>query len=477
MDNISEFIRTKSKGRYDQIAEMPHEEGGFGRLYRARDTKHPQIEACIKVIKPNLSKDLQFKLWNDEVTALGRYRNRSGIVHLVDEQYHFSKNDPYVFIVMDYVHGKRLGASKYQIELDVEEDLAILLIFQLCSVIFSIHQRGEYHQDIFPDNIKVQDHDLILLDLGGMREAERRSGTIIFGGEMYSPPEVSPTRLRMKRFRTLRKRKMGSFESADIFSIGAIFYELIMGVQFFDGMEQSNQLKEYVYDYYTDPDILNRMKRDYSEAIRAVKRNRENFYNYLLQYQIPMELCKCLEATLSLHPPKRPSIEELLHQFFPYMLQRASEYYFQSDWEQAQLWVRYLGRHFDEVRLESQDEDVLFRQKMEQHLLMCFPFYIQGCLITGSSLFYQGRFDAAQQLFLKTQDILEHFETHHSGPQWNVSLLKIMNNLAACHYKLKRNEEAIHLFKTLSTAGGKFGQIISHNLQICATEKVKSDRS
>ena len=142
MDNISEFIRTKSKGRYDQIAEMPHEEGGFGRLYRARDTKHPQIEACIKVIKPNLSKDLQCKLWNDEVTALSRYRNRSGIVHLVDEQYHFSKNDPYVFIVMDYVHGKRLGASKYQIELDVEEDLAILLIFQLCSVIFSIAGKG-----------------------------------------------------------------------------------------------------------------------------------------------------------------------------------------------------------------------------------------------------------------------------------------------------------------------------------------------
>lgn len=466
--DISEFIRKKSQGRYAEIVEMPHEEGGFGRLYRARDTKHPETEVCIKVIKPNLSKDLQLKLWNDEVTALGRYRNRSGIVHLVDEQYHFSPEDPYLFLIMDYIHGKRLGASKYQIELNVEEDLAILLIFQLCSVIFSIHQRGEYHQDIFPDNIKVQDHDLILLDLGGMREAERRSGTIIFGGEMYSPPEVSPTRLRMKRFRTLRKNKMGSFESADIFSIGAIFYELIMGVQFFDGVEQSNQLKEYVYDYYTDPNILNRMKRVYSEAIRAVKRNRDNFYNYLQQYQMPVELCECVGATLSLHPPKRPPIEDLLLQFFPYMLQRATAYYSQQNWEQAQLWVRHLERHFDEIRLESQDEDVIFRQKMEQHLLRGFPFYIQGCLITGSSLFYQERFEAAQQLFLKTQDIVELYEKHYSGPQWNAFLLKIMNNLAACHYKLRRTEEAIHLFKTLSTAGGKFGQIISHNLQVCA---------
>jgi len=467
--DISEFIRTKSQGRYDEIIEMPHEEGGFGRLYRAKDTKHPQTEVCIKVIKPNLNKDLQLKLYNDEVTALGRYHNRSGIVHLVDEQYHFSKEEPYVFIVMDYVQGKRLGASKYQIELDVEEDQAILLIFQLCSVIFSIHQRREYHQDIFPDNIKVQAHHLILLDLGGMREAERRSGTIIFGGEMYSPPEVSPTRLRMRRFRTLRKQKMGSFESADIFSIGAIFYELIMGSQFFESVEQSNQLKEYVYDYYTDRDVVKRMKKDYKEAIETVKRNRENFYNFLQQYQMPTELCECIAATLSLHPPKRPSIEELLRHLFPYLLQRAADYYGQRNWEQARLWVRYLEYHFDEIRLESHDEDVLFHQKMEQHLLECFPFYIQGCLITGGSLFYQGQFEAAQQLFLKMEDILESFENEHSGPQWNSFLLKIMNNLAACHYKLKRNEEAVHLFKTLSTAGGNFGQIISRNLKVCAT--------
>ena len=465
---INDFIQAKTRGRYTQIVEMPQEEGGFGRLYRAQDTQNPQTEVCIKVIKPNLSKDLQLKLWNDEVLALGRYRNRSGIVHLVDEQYQFTKDEPYCFLVMEYIHGKRLGASKYRIELDVEEDFAILLIFQLCSVMFSIHQRGDYHQDIFPDNIKVRDHDLILLDLGGMREAERRSGTIIFGGEMYSPPEVSPTRLRMKRFRTLRKQKMGSFESADIFSIGAIFYELIMGVQFFESVEQSNQLKEYIYDYYTDPDMVKRMKKEYKEAIDAVKRNRDNFYNFLQQYQVPPELCECLASTLSLNPPKRPSIEELLRHLFPYLLRRAAEYYQQQNWEQAQLWVRYLERHFDEIRLECTDNDGVLRQKMGQHLLTHFPCYVQSCLSAGGARFQQGQFEAAQQMFLKTREVLAGFEQEHSGPQWNTLLLKIINNLAACHYKLRRCDEAVHLFKTLSTADGNFGQIINHNLQVCA---------
>ena len=269
--NIREFIHAKSQGRYAEITEMPHEEGGFGRLYKAIDIQRQRAEICIKVIKPNLSKDLQIKLWNDEVQALKLYHNRSGIVHLVGEQYQFGEDDPYWFIVMEYVHGKRLGASKYRIELDVEEDQAIRLIFQLCSVIYSIHQRGNYHQDIFPDNIKIQGEDLILLDLGGMREAERRSGTIIFGGEMYSPPEVSPARLRMKRFRTLRKQQMGSFETADIFSIGAILFELLMGLPFFESVEQSNQLKEYIYDYYTDPTILKNLKQEYKDALDATE--------------------------------------------------------------------------------------------------------------------------------------------------------------------------------------------------------------
>ena len=90
--NIREFLQAKTQGRYEQITEMAHEEGGFGRLYKALDTERQNREVCIKVIKPNLSKDLQIKLWNEEVQALELYHNRSGIVHLVDKQYHFERS-------------------------------------------------------------------------------------------------------------------------------------------------------------------------------------------------------------------------------------------------------------------------------------------------------------------------------------------------------------------------------------------------
>ena len=465
--NIREFLQAKTQGRYEQITEMAHEEGGFGRLYKALDTERQNREVCIKVIKPNLSKDLQIKLWNEEVQALELYRNRSGIVHLVDKQYHFERDEPYWFLVMEYAHGKRLGSSKYRVELDVEEEQAVRIIFQLCSVMYSIHQQGKYHQDIFPDNIKIQGEDLILLDLGGMREAERRSGTIIFGGEMYSPPEVSPTRLRMKRFRALRKQKMGSFESADIFSIGAIFYELLMGQPFFESIEQSNQLKEYIYDYYTDPATIKRMKTEYQEALSIARQNLKNFYAFLERYQIPQDLCDCFARTLSIYPQKRPSIEELLAQFLPYMLQRAKDYSTRSDWKQAQLWVQYVEQHFDEIQIEQLTDDEGFAKKMEQHLSAHFSLYVESCMLRGISQFQQDLFETAQRNFLKTKELLERYQHGCSEMQWNSYVLKIANNLAACLYKRKQNNEALHLYKSLSTAQGNFGQIINHNFQTC----------
>jgi len=468
--SIREFIQTKAQNRYDQITEMAHEEGGFGRLYKAFDTERQHREVCIKVIKPHLSKDLQIKLWNEEVQALELYQNRSGIVHLVDKQYQFDRDDPYWFLVMEYVHGERLGSSKYRIELDVEEDQAIRIIFQLCSVIYSIHSRGKYHQDIFPDNIKIQGEDVILLDLGGMREAERRSGTIIFGGEMYSPPEVSPTRLRMKRFRALRKQKMGSFESADIFSIGAIFYELLMGQPFFESIEQSNQLKEYIYDYYTDPATLKRLKQEYQEAINTTRRNIHNFSSFLEEYDLPAPLCDCFARTLAIHPQKRPTIEELLEFFLPYMLERARESYAHTDWKNTHLWLCYLEQHFDDIQLERLSPPQTLRHIMEQHLHTHFPVYIETCLMRGLTQYHQELFETAQRTFLKCKELLDQYPQGCGERERNTYLLKTTNNLAACFYKRSQNTEALHLLKSLSTASGNFGQIISRNTQICTTE-------
>jgi len=483
---IEAFITAKSKGRYREITEMAYEEGGFGRLYKAKDFYRNGAEVCIKVIKPNLPRDLQLKMWQDEVRALSKYARRSNIVNLVDKPYEFTGQDKYLFFVMDYVRGDRLGSSKYKIELSLGRNLATLALFQLCSAIYSIHQRGEYHQDIFPDNIKMNGDDLILLDMGGMRETARRSGTVIFGGEIYSAPEVSPSRLRIKKFRTMRKAKMGSFETADIFSIGAIFYELIMGKTFFETPDESNQLKEFIYDYYSDlpepnqaivgaskahkADLIRRlikMKQEYHGIIRKYLQRLETYKGFLTQQGFSAALSELLTNALSLFPPERPKAEDLLAALFPYMMDEAKASFSKGDWTGSLKWFKHLERHFDEMTLECKDEDPLFRERVVRHLQTHLSVYLRTCLGAGASLFYLGFFSQAKEKFFKAEEVLAHQAQLLSVEARETYVLKIRNNLAACTFMSGQVKKAREEFERLLKAVEGASSVVRANLAIC----------
>ena len=184
---------------------------------------------------------------------------------------------------------------------------------------------------------------------------------------------------------------------------------------------------------------------------------------------MPAQLCDHFARTLSIHPQKRPSIEQLLQVLLPYMLQRAKTCWEQSEWKHAQLWVKYLEQHFDEISVESESQDGIFGAKMEQHLTTHLPLYLQTCLLQGITQFHQAHFDMAQQTFLKVYEVLDRHQSGCPENQWNSFLLKVVNNLAACHYKRRQHDEAYHLYKSLSTAEGNFGQIINHNSRVCKT--------
>lgn len=87
----------------------------------------------------------------------------------------------------------------------------------------------------------------------------------------------------------------------------------------------------------------------------------------------------------------------------------------------------------------------------------------------GVTQYRQELFESAQRTFLKCQDLLERYPQGCDEQEKNTYFLKIVNNLAACFHKRNQNTEALHLLKSLSTAQGNFGQIISHNIQACAT--------
>jgi len=149
----------------------------------------------------------------DEALRLAKLNSLPHIVHIFDS---FAENYT-AYIIMDYVEGKTLmqllkenGPLPYQ--------QVIEYIVPVLDALDRVHQENIIHRDIAPDNIKVSDDDVVLLDFGSAREATTHNSkslsVIIKPG--YSPWEQYSS-----------QGEQGPW--TDCYSIAAVMYHLITG--------------------------------------------------------------------------------------------------------------------------------------------------------------------------------------------------------------------------------------------------------
>ena len=92
-----------------------------------------------------------------------------------------------------------------------------------------LHEQGIVHRDIKPANLMVTEHDhrLVVMDLGlaslGDSQSITREGSQILGTLRYMPPEQ------------LQRNTLQLDRRADVYALGATFYELLCGRPMFDG--------------------------------------------------------------------------------------------------------------------------------------------------------------------------------------------------------------------------------------------------
>lgn len=139
------------------------------------------------------------------------------------------------FIVMEYIPGTTLDELISKRRLSLEECLAYAL--QMVLAISAIHSAKRMHRDLKPLNFMITRHGVVkLMDFGlakalgsrhsiafGTRDSKfpkTREGTIM-GTVGYMSPEQVQGREADQR--------------TDIFSFGAIFYEMLSGVRAFNG--------------------------------------------------------------------------------------------------------------------------------------------------------------------------------------------------------------------------------------------------
>src|SRR5574344_281885 len=194
-------------------------EGGMANVYLAHDNILDR-DVAVKVLRGDLSDDEKFvrRFQREAISA-------SSLSHPnIVEMYDVGEDDGKYFIVMEYVNGKTLKSLiKRRSSLTVEETLDIML--QLTSGIACAHDSYIIHRDLKPQNVMMlEDGTAKITDFGiamALNNTELTQTNTVMGSVHYLPPEQA--------------NGSGSTIKSDIYSLGIMMYEMLIGKVPFKG--------------------------------------------------------------------------------------------------------------------------------------------------------------------------------------------------------------------------------------------------
>ncbi len=225
--------RPKTLLNFDKLFKVENllGSGTFGDTYRVKSHLNENNYA-LKILKTTDPKTL--RELEDEVEALALLSNypncHPDIVCYYDSFIINTKEGPRYAILMEYIEGKNLETLFK--EAPITEEEALIIIIWLLRVLAFLHQNGYVHRDIKPENIMITpDKRFKLIDFGlsckvpppllpisqlTQKTCQGRAGTLLF-----MAPEI--------RNNTYISNPSKYYRTADIFSAGAMIYNLLTG--------------------------------------------------------------------------------------------------------------------------------------------------------------------------------------------------------------------------------------------------------
>ncbi|MGO9013565.1 MAG: protein kinase domain-containing protein [Dissulfurispiraceae bacterium] len=195
---------------------------GMATIFKATDLNTKETVA-VKVPLMEFESDPGFYSRFQREEEIGNRLNHPYILKFIPvEEEHRSR--PY--IVTEYLHGYTLSHLLNSVRPMPEKD-AIKIASYVCEALAHMHENGVIHRDLKPQNIMIcYDGTIRIVDFGIARAAEGRRITFAgFTPAVGTPDYMAPEQVKGKR----------GDARTDIYSLGAMLYEMAVGVVPFDG--------------------------------------------------------------------------------------------------------------------------------------------------------------------------------------------------------------------------------------------------
>jgi serine/threonine protein kinase len=234
-------------GPYEILGEVGA--GGMGEVYRARDTRLHR-EVAIKVLPASFSQDAgRLRRFEQEARAASAL-NHPGILTIYD----FGEHEGSPYLVAELLEGETLRERLAGDRLPLRK--ALDYAAQIARGLAAAHEKRIVHRDLKPENLFVtKDGRVKILDFGlakltrpeadgaplttGATETAASTPGVAMGTAGYMSPE--------------QVRGLPVDSRSDLFSFGAVFYEMLTGARAFRGDTDAETLTAILKEDPAEP--------------------------------------------------------------------------------------------------------------------------------------------------------------------------------------------------------------------------------
>ena len=237
-------------------------------------------KVAIKVLHKDRKNPEIFQRFFSEALSLAKLSHESivDIIDLIDE-------DDASYIIMEFIDGRTLSEIIKKFG-PLSYDLAGSIALKIANALQHIHEVGIVHRDLKPGNIMITPNGTVkVMDFGIAHNPEVLKGLTKTGVMMGTPSYMSPEQVRGEKVDA----------RSDIFSFGAVLYEMVCGKKAFDAETEGKLLEKILKANYISP----------------------RFY----RKKIPRALLKIIRKCLKRKPAQRyESVKELIHDLEHFLL-------------------------------------------------------------------------------------------------------------------------------------------------------------